>query len=138
MDAYCGQRSAVGLESPARCSRGQRVASVSTIRLCLVLPEPKDGPSVFPIAGDLGGPKIRIAFGCCAVVGASVPEASIHEDRYPGAGEHQIRSEAPIIWQRRVVNPIAESRGVDHPADGQFGLSVPSPVGNHAGPYPGA
>ena len=123
--------------------------SASDLGGCLVLPEPKDGPSVFeqqcgdplipsPIPGDLRGPKIGIAFGYCVVFGASVPEASIYEDRYPGTGEHQIRPQASVIWQRRVVNPVAESCCVSQPADSQFGLSVPSPVRDHARPHPGA
>ena len=64
-----------------------------------------------PVAGDLGLPVLGVAAGLGAVLGAAVPEAAVHEDRYLQAGEHHVGL-AAHLWQRAAVHEVAQATPV--------------------------
>ena len=45
------------------------------------------------VAGDFASPEGGVAFWFCAVLGASVPEAAVHEDCKAGLPEHKVRTD---------------------------------------------
>ncbi len=63
------------------------------------------------VAGDLGLPVLGVAAGFGAVLGAAVPEAAVHEDRYPKAREHHIGF-ASHFGQRPAVHEVAQATPV--------------------------
>ena len=64
-----------------------------------------------PVASDLGLPVLGVAAGLGAVVGAAMPEAAVHEDRHPQAGEHHVGF-ATYARQWPAVHEVAQATSV--------------------------
>lgn len=106
-----------------------------------MLPNPNNQPACFGeytigvsvaglVLGDLSGPEVAVPLGCPMVLGASVPEAAVGEDRYFGTFEHYVRA-SPEPIDRRDIDAVAEAEAVDGLAQGEFRLGVLPAVSAH-------
>ena len=71
------------------------------------------------IGFDLLAPEIGIALRPGSVLGTPVPEASIDEDGHLRAAENDV-SDAPWLLKERNVKTIAQSSGMQRPAEVNF------------------
>ena len=91
----------------------------------------------FLVALDLLNPECRVPSRQNAVLGASVPETSVHEDCDLRRPKDDIRASVEI-GERPSVNAIPESSFEQRRAQGQFGLGVATRVAPHRGSCGGA
>jgi hypothetical protein len=89
----------------------------------LVFPNTDDSPSRFSqyrcrlgvsgsISLDLGRPKLAVRGRWSVVLGTAVPVATVNENRYTRAREHEIRG-APQLGQRTLGHPVSQAHGME-------------------------
>ena len=83
------------------------------------------------VALYLRAPKVHVGLGEAEVAAAfvAVPEAAVDED----AGAVLAQDDVGMAGQARVVEPIAETTGVQPAADGHLGLGISRADGRHVG-----
>jgi len=121
--------------------------SLSDVRRRLVFPSSENHPAVdlkpliriavaFTIAPNLLSPERRVRSGDGVVFRAAVPEAPIYEDSDLLTRKDQVGSSIQRP-ERLVVDPIAETSGVDETPDGNLRLRVAPAVALHRATYAG-
>lgn len=83
------------------------------------------------IAPELRGPPRLVVAGVCRMVGADVPEATVHEDRDLRAREQQIGPASRHTWEW-AVHAEAAAAGVQDLAQRELRGSVPGPLTAHS------
>src|SRR4051812_46201720 len=89
------------------------------------------------VLSDLVGPESSIGSRLGVMVGAPVPEASIHEDRHLGAGEDQVCCSSQSR-ERPYRHSVAKPQSVNRTPEGQLWLGVTTFVRLHAPTHTGA
>ena len=100
----------------------------------LMLPDPEHGPPEFDemrvgfsvtlhVASELGGPPGGVGLGCGLVLGATVPEAAVHEHGELLPGEQDVCASARESRQHR-IHPVAQTPRVQESAQGPLGGRV--------------
>ena len=81
------------------------------------------------VALNLSAPEVDVGLGEAEVAAAfvAVPEAAVDED----AGAVLAQDDVGMAGQARMVEPVAESAGVQPAADGHLGLGVSRTDGRH-------
>ncbi len=110
----------------------------------LVLPDPEDGPSRFDesgvglrialaIARDLGFPELGVLPRRPVMIRATVPIATVHEDRDPWTHEDDVSSSPELRkWSR--VDSIPEASRPKVFAQREFRPGIAAPVASHHRP----
>ncbi len=104
----------------------------------LVFPHPNDFPPgaleppirvavPLDVPCDLGGPVPAVdVVQTLAVVGASVPEAAVHEDGHPSPGEHEVGP--PIeVGQRPDIDSVPGPAAVQQPTEAKLWAGTDAP-----------
>lgn len=100
-----------------------------------MLPEAEDAPAraaegacnagvAGAIGGNLGGPEGGVIFGLRAVLGATVPETAVDEDREFQGGENEIR-----FAENRLMTSPADNAVFSEDLDqAKFGVPISAPA----------
>jgi DNA (cytosine-5)-methyltransferase 1 len=88
-------------------------------------------PVPLHVAGQLGGPPGGVAAGCCLVLGAAVPEATVDEDGDLGAAEQEVGSPARHAGEGG-VDSISKTPPVKLASKEDLGLCVACSLPGHS------
>lgn len=83
------------------------------------------------VSSDLLGPVLGVGGRLRVVLGAAVPETTVHENRHLGPREDDVGG-STNAGQRADGDAVPEAQRVDGSPEGELGLGIPAAVGLHA------
>jgi hypothetical protein len=124
-----------------------RPGRISACIRIVMLPKSQDSPTCFEqpriripipldICRDLERPVTRVLPGYLVVLGATMPVATVDEDRDPCPAEYDVCGTTQVR-ERPYSNSVPHAFGMQEPTNGEFRSRVAAPIGLHVPPPPG-